>query len=113
MRLLALAAADIGNHQFRDHFGTKAYSHRKVGRLVSEALLTSKVGWGSKHMNATGLGAGTQTNGWVCYALPACGWQRAYALPAVPMRACFLLPAAPHNSLSPRFLGCSMLSGLW
>lgn len=37
-------AADIGNHQFRDHFGTKAYSHRKIGRLVSEALLTSKVG---------------------------------------------------------------------
>ena len=44
MHLLVLAPSDIGNHQFRDHFGTKAYSHRKVGRLVSEALLTSKVG---------------------------------------------------------------------
>ena len=36
--------ADIGNHQFREFFGQKAYSHRKVGRLVSEALLTSKAG---------------------------------------------------------------------
>ncbi|KAI7835651.1 hypothetical protein COHA_010443 [Chlorella ohadii] len=44
MRLYAMLKrhGDIGNHQFRDHFGTKAYSHRKVGRLVSEALLTSK-----------------------------------------------------------------------
>lgn len=34
---------DIGNSQYKDVSGLKAYSNRKVGRLAVDALLSSKV----------------------------------------------------------------------